>query len=351
MENRKKFDYTQFKENGELFIIAELSANHNNEFDLAIRTIDAIAATGADAVKVQTFTPDSLTLDVDNEYFGPRKDGLWKGKRPYDLYQVGMLPFEWHEKLKKHAESLGLFFFSSPFDSNCVEFLESLDVPMYKIASAEITDIDLIRSAASKGKPVIISTGMAGLEDVELAIETCLSVGNDQVILLKCTSEYPAPIDMANLSTIPMLREKFDVVVGVSDHTMGNIVPTVAVAMGGQVIEKHIILSRDLGGIDSQFSMEPDEFKEMVDYARMAAKSIGKPLLDLSEKNKLRRRSIFVAADILAGEELSIHNMRVVRPGHGLAPKYMKDLLGRKVKYSVKKGTPLDWNMLIENDK
>ncbi|CAM3818809.1 pseudaminic acid synthase [Sphingobacterium prati] len=351
MENRKKFDYTQFKENRALFIIAELSANHNNDFDLAIRTIDAIAATGADAVKVQTFTPESLTLDVDNEYFGPRTEGLWKGKRPYDLYQVGMLPFEWHEKLKKHAESLGLFFFSSPFDSNCVEFLESLDVPMYKIASAEITDIALIRAVARKGKPVIISTGMAGLEDVESAIETCLSVGNDQVILLKCTSEYPAPIEMANLSTIPMLKEKFGVIVGVSDHTMGSIVPTVAVALGGQVIEKHIILSRDLGGIDSQFSMEPAEFKEMVDCARMAAKSVGQPELELSEKNRLRRRSIFVSEDMVAGEEITVDNVKVVRPGHGLAPKFMKDLIGRKVKYSVKKGTPLDWNMLIENDK
>jgi len=351
MENRKKFDYKKFKENKEVFIIAELSANHNNDFDLAIKTIDAIASTGADAVKVQTFTPDSLTLDVDNLYFGPRKDGLWEGKRPYDLYKVGMLPFEWHGKLKMHAESLGLLFFSSPFDSYCVEFLEDLDVPMYKIASAEITDINLIKAVASKGKPVIISTGMAGLEDIELAINTCLAAGNDQIVLLKCTSEYPAPIDMANLSTIPMLKEKFGVVVGVSDHTMGSIVPTVSVAMGGQVIEKHIILSRDLGGIDSQFSMEPAEFKEMVDYARMAAMSIGSPVLELSEKNKLRRRSIFISEDIMEGEELSRHNMRVVRPGHGLAPRYMEDLIGRKVKHSVTKGTPLDWNMLMENDK
>jgi len=334
------FNYKEFKNNDNVFVIAELSANHNNNFDLAISTIDAIVDAGADAIKVQTFTPDSLTLDVDNEFFGPRKEGLWKGQRPYDLYKIGMLPFDWHKKLKDYAESKGLIFFSSPFDTKCVDFLEELDVPLYKIASAEITDIKLIEAVAKKGKPIIFSTGMAGLEDIDLAISTCIKFGNDQIILLKCTSEYPATIQDANLASLNLLKERYNVIVGISDHTMGSLVPIVSVALGAKVIEKHIILSRELGGIDSQFSMEPQEFKEMVEGVRNATKSIGIKSIELTEKNALRRRSIFISEDIKAGELITPENIKIVRPGNGLHPKFYDEIIGKSLNQDVKRGTP-----------
>lgn len=331
-----------FLKDKQVFIIAELSANHNNDFDLTIKTIDAISESGADAIKVQTFTPDSLTLDVDNEYFGPRKEGLWKGARPYDLYKTGMLPFEWQPKIKEYAERKGLTFFSSPFDKACTDFLADLEVPMYKVASAEITDTPLISHIASKGKPVIISTGMANMDDIEAAVNACRAQGNNQIALLKCTSEYPAPIEMANLATIPNLRDTFKVISGVSDHTMGPTVPIVAVALGAQIVEKHFILSRDLGGIDSVFSMEPSEFSYMVKEVRAANLAVGQIDYTLSEKNRLRRRSLFIAQDLKAGDIITEDSVRSVRPGHGLHPGIYTSVIGKKATMDLKKGTPLE---------
>ncbi|MDH5828678.1 pseudaminic acid synthase [Sphingobacterium faecium] len=329
------------KEEKEIFIIAEISANHNNDLNLALRTIEAIATTGADAVKVQTYTADSLTLDVDSDLFMARKGSLWEGRRLYDLYQEASLPYEWHAELKAHTEKFGMEFFSSPFDFEAVDLLESMDVPRYKIASFEITDIPLIAYTASKGKPIIISTGVASLADIELAVQTCRNVGNDDITLLKCTSEYPASADIANLLTIPNLRDTFGVKVGVSDHTMGSTVPVVAVTLGARVVEKHFILDRSLGGPDAAFSMEPQEFKEMVDAVRDAYLSLGSIGYSLSEKNMLRRRSLFISQDIKAGDTITKDNIKSVRPGHGLHPKYYEDVLGLTARKDLSKGTPL----------
>lgn len=330
-----------------VFIIAELSANHNNDFDLAIKTLMAMKEAGADAVKIQTYTADSLTLNVDNEYFGPRKEGLWKGLTPYDVFSEGSMPYEWQSKLKKKAEELGLVFFSSPFDREGVDFLESLKVPMYKIASFEITDIPLIKHVARKGKPVIISTGVAEIEDIELAVETCRSVGNNEIALLKCTSEYPAPIEAANLLTIPDLKERFNVTIGVSDHTMGSTVPTVAVALGAKIVEKHFILDRKLGGPDSSFSMEPHEFAEMVKSVREAEAALGNVTYEVSEKNKLRRRSLFVCENIKKGETFSQKNIKSVRPGNGMHPKFLSEIMGKNAKTDLEKGTPLSIESMV----
>lgn len=328
------------------FIIAELSANHNNNFDIAVKTIEAMADAGADAVKVQTYTADSLALDVNNEYFGPKKEGLWKGYRPYDLYKKAAMPYEWQPKLKQVAEDLGLVFFSSPFDKEGVNFLEKMDVPMYKIASFEINDIPLVKYAASKGKPMIISTGVADVNDIQLAVDTCRSVGNNHISLLKCTSEYPATIEMANLLTIPDMKARFGVNVGVSDHTMGNTVPIVAVTLGAKIVEKHFILNRNMGGADSAFSTEPHEFKEMVSAIRDTELSIGKVTYELTERDRSRRRSIFVVEDIKAGELITEKNVRSIRPGIGLEPKYLHQIYGKRAIIDLNKGIPLRMDYL-----
>lgn len=331
------------KEN-DLYIIAELSANHNNDFDLAVKTIEAMAKSGADAVKVQTYTADSMTIDVkdkDNPYFQPKDSGLWKGYRLYDLYTEASMPYEWQPKLKKISEDLGLEFFSSPFDLDGVDFLEKLDVPKYKIASFEITDIPLIKHAASKQKPMIISTGLGEIEDIQLAVNACREVGNDDITLLKCTSQYPATIEDANLLTIPDLKKRFGVKVGVSDHTMGNIVPVVAVSLGAKVIEKHFILDRSLGGADSAFSMEPDEFATMVKAAREAEQALGSVQYEVREPDKLRRRSLFVTQTVKKGAIFTNDNIRSIRPGHGLSPRYYTEVLGKKATQDIERGQPL----------
>jgi pseudaminic acid synthase len=325
----------------ELFIVAELSANHNNDLALAIKTIEAIARSGADAVKVQTFTADSLTLDVDNEFFGPRKDGLWKGRTLYELYQEGALPYEWHHTLQKVATDSGLVFFSAPFAKKDVDFLETLNVPLYKVASPEITDIPLISYMASKLKPMIISTGMADEQDIRLALDTCGKNGNKDVTLLKCTSEYPATPEMANLLTIPDMKKRFGARIGLSDHTLGSTAPIAAVALGATVIEKHFILDRSLGGIDSAFSMEPAEFAEMAKGAREAYAALGEVSYELTERNRLRRRSLFAAEDIKAGEPFTEINVRSVRPGNGLHPKYFSAIVGKLAKMDIEKGMPI----------
>lgn len=321
-----------------IFIIAELSANHNNDFVLAVKTLEAIAESGADAVKIQTYKPESLTLDLATGYFAPRTEGLWKGYVPWDLYTQAAMPYEWQPKLQKIAHELGLEFFSSPFDKEAVDFLESLNVTMYKIASFEITDIPLIEYTASQGKPMIISTGVAEIEDIELALEACRKVGNNDITLLKCTSQYPATIEQANLLTIPDLKSRFGVKVGVSDHTMGSLVPTVAVSLGATVVEKHFILDRGLGGPDAAFSMEPHEFKEMVQSVRQAKAALGAVSYEVSEKDKNRRRSLFVVKDIKTGEVITEENVRSIRPGFGMHPKELKNWLGKTSPKSFERG-------------
>src|SRR5690554_2900249 len=328
------------------FIIAELSANHNNSFDLALRTIEAIAEAGADAVKVQTYRPESLTLNMNTGAFSPRTEGLWSGYTPWELYSEAAMPYEWQPKLKEIAEHLGLVFFSSPFDFEAVDFLESFGNRIYKIASFEITDIPLIRYAASKGKPMIICTGFAEIEDIELALNACYDVRNNDITLLKCTSQYPASIDQANLRTIPDLKHRFGVSVGVSDHTMGSLVPIVAVSLGATVVEKHFILDRKLGGPDSSFSMEPNEFMEMIELVRNTEKTLGSVCYKVTDDDKNRRRSLFVAKDIKAGELCSVDNVRSVRPGVGLPPIERGNVLGRKFLKDVEEGTPLLYEYL-----
>lgn len=331
------------------FIVAELSSNHNNDFEFAVKTIKAIAKSGADAVKIQTYKPESLTLNLNEGYFAPIKDGLWKGKTPWELYQNASMPYEWQSKLKQIAENEGLIFFSSPFDIEGVDFLESLNVNIYKIASLEIVDIPLIEYCAKKQKPMIISTGAADLKDIELAIKTCHEVGNTDVTLLKCTSNYPSQINEANLLTIPDMKIKFGVKVGISDHTLGTIVPIAAVSLGATIVEKHFILDKKIDGIDSSFSLEPKEFTRMVNDIRNVETSLGSIDYNISEKDKLRRRSLFVVRDIKLGEKLSISNVRSIRPGYGLHPKEFKKIINKTVKQDVKKGTPLSWNMISDN--
>lgn len=328
------------KEN-KTFIIAELSANHNHDFDLAKRTILAMAESGANAVKVQTYKPDSLVMDCDNEYFGPIPAGLWKGIKRYDLYKEGAMPYEWQPLLKEYAESLGLVFFSTPFDLEGVDFLAEMNIPIYKVASFEINDIPLIKKIAQQHKPIIMSTGVACLDDIELAIDTCRKEGSYDITLLKCTSEYPAPYEHVNLLTIPDMKQRFGVKVGLSDHTMGSVVPLAAVALGATVVEKHFILSRLQGGPDSSFSMEPEEFKRMVEEIRIIEKSMGTVSYDLDDIKRGKRRALYAMKDISKGELFSADNIRSFRPSAGLSPKYFEELLGKPAKRNIKRGDPL----------
>ena len=335
--------------NSSVFIIAELSANHLQDFDLAVKTIQLAKESGADAVKFQTYTPDTITIDVNDEYFQIKEGNLWCGKTLYQLYQEAYTPWEWQPKLKHIAEELGLICFSSPFDKTAVDFLEEINVPAYKVASLEITDLPLIEYMASKGKPVIISTGIATLADIEAAVNTCKKVGNDQMALLKCTSAYPAPLEEANLRTIPNLADTFKAVVGFSDHTLGISAPIASVALGAKIIEKHFILDRKLGGPDAAFSMEPDEFRSMVDAIRDVEKVLGDVNYNLTEKMKKSRefsRSLFAVDDVKAGELFTEENARSIRPGFGLHPKHLEQILGKKARIDIKKGTPLDWGLI-----
>jgi len=324
-----------------VFIIAELSANHAGKIETAIDTIKAAKRTGADAIKLQTYTADTLTLDIDSGDFIIKSGSIWDGKTYHQLYQEAYTPWEWHEDLFRVAKEEGLICFSSPFDKTAVDFLEELECPIYKIASFEITDIPLIEYVASKGKPVIISTGIAEFEDIKLAIDTCRNAGNNDITLLKCTSSYPAPVDEANLVMIRKFAEDFGVKVGLSDHTLGITVPVVSVAMGATVIEKHFILDRAIGGPDASFSLDEKEFTEMVTAVRQAEKAIGKETYTLTEKQKSGKafaRSLYVAENINEGEEITEVNVRSVRPGFGLHPKYLKQLIGRKAPCYLSKG-------------
>lgn len=334
---------------GKTFLVAELSANHNQNFSLAVETIKAIKKSGADAVKLQTFTPDSLTINCKKKYFQIGGGTLWDGKTLYDLYKEAQMPLEWNEKLFKVAKEEGLICFSSPLDFDAVDLLESLNTPAYKIPSFEISDLELIKYAASKQKPIILSTGIAEKEDIELAIDACKSMGNYQIVLLKCTSSYPAPIEIANLKTILDYKTEFGVEVGFSDHTKGIVAPIVATTFGAALIEKHFILDKKNGGLDAEFSLTPDEFLEMANAVRDAEKLIGEVTYQLPEKikqNRIFARSIFVVDDIKASDIITRENIRVIRPGYGMHPKYFLDILGKKALIDIEKGTPLSEDMI-----
>jgi pseudaminic acid synthase len=329
------------------FIIAELSANHGHDINIAKDTIKAAKAAGADAIKIQTYTADTLTIDCDSEYFKLTSGTIWDGRTLYDLYSEAYTPWEWQKELMSYAESIGLIFFSTPFDKTAVDFLEELEVPIYKVASFEIIDIPLIEYIASKGKPIIMSTGIASLSDIEEAIEACKRMGNNQIVLLKCTSAYPANVEEANLKTIPNMKETFGVEVGLSDHTLGITVPIVAIALGAKVIEKHFILDKSIGGPDSSFSLEPHEFRQMVESVREAEKALGRVDYSMDEKKKNSRklgRSLFVVKDMQAGEPFTEDNLRSIRPGYGLASKHFNKILNRKATTDIKRGTPLSWD-------
>lgn len=326
-----------------VFIIAELSANHNGSLETALETIRAAKRAGADCIKLQTYTADTITIDCDKDDF-IIKGTIWEGKNLYQLYQEAYTPWEWHEELFKVAKVEGLVCFSSPFDKTAVDYLETLNVPAYKIASFEITDIPLIEYVASKGKPVIISTGIAEMEDIELALDACRRMGNNDIALLKCTSSYPAPIDEANMCMIKDMAQRFGVVTGLSDHTTGATVPIVAAAFGAKIIEKHFILDRSIGGPDASFSMNEEEFTTMVKVVREAEKAIGEVDYALTEKQKKGKdfsRSLYVVEDIKAGEIITEKNVRSIRPGFGMHPKYLNEIIGKTSKVDLFKGDPL----------
>ncbi len=337
-------------ENFPVFIIAEISANHGNDFSIAQKTIEAMKEAGADAVKFQTYTADTITIDSVNECFKIKQNTIWDGQILHKLYEEASMPWEWQPRLKKIVEDLGMICFSSPFDKTAVDFLEGMAVPAYKIASFEITDIPLIKYVASKGKPIIISTGVAELSDIEEAIDACKKVGNNQIAILKCTSAYPAAYEEMNLKTMPDMIKKFGAIIGLSDHTLGIEMPVAAVSLGAKIIEKHFILDKSIGGPDASFSLVPEQFREMVRAIRNTEKALGKVTYDLSEKSKKNRefsRSLFVVENIKKGEILTEKNIRSIRPGFGLAPKYYEEVLGKKAGKDIDRGTPLNWDMLI----
>jgi len=331
------------------FIIAELSANHNGDIAVALETIRAAKRTGADAVKIQTYTPDTLTIDCKNDYFKINHGTAWDGEYLYDLYERAYTPWEWHSEIFRVAKEEGIMCFSSPFDNTAVDLLEELDAPIYKIASFEIQDIPLIEYAASKGKPMILSTGIAEIEDIELAIETCRKAGNNDITILKCTSAYPADPADANLMTIPDIKDRFGVKAGLSDHTMGIEGPVVATVLGATVIEKHFILDKSIGGPDAHFSLDEKEFTEMVKAVRMAEQMMGRAEYDMTEKKKKSRqfsRSLFVVKDVKAGETITHDNVRSIRPGFGMHPKHLSEIVGKTFEQDLEKGTPLSFEMI-----
>lgn len=333
------------------YIIAEMSANHNQDFDVARRIIDAAAQAGADAIKLQTYTADTMTIDSDKEYFQVGGGTLWDGSTLYDLYKEAYTPWEWQPKLKEYANQLGLDLFSSPFDATSVDFLEEMGVPVHKVASFELVDIPLLEKIGATKKPVIMSTGMATLAEIDEAVRTLRRAGTTDLVLLKCTSAYPALPEEANLRTIPHLSAAFDVPAGLSDHTMGTAVPVAAVALGACVIEKHFTLSREVEGPDSSFSLEPHEFKEMVDAVRVAEKALGRVSYDLTEKQRASiafRRSLFVVKDIKKGEPLTDENVRSIRPGYGLHTRHLPEILGQRAAQDISRGTPLLWDLLTK---
>lgn len=337
-----------------VYVVAELSANHNQNFDQAVSIVRAAKEAGADAVKLQTYTADTLTLKSNLEHFRIKGGTLWDERTLYDLYQEAYTPWEWQPKLKAIADALEIDFFSSAFDETAVDFLEEMNVPVHKVASFEIVDIPLIEKMAKTGKPLIISTGMANDSEIEEAIQAARRSGTKEIALLKCTSAYPALPEEMNLRAIPYLAEKFKIPVGLSDHTMGHEIATVAVALGACIVEKHLTLSRSIPGPDSAFSLEPAEFKALVESIRTAEKALGQPTLRISkreEKSQVFRRSLFVVKDIKAGEIFTKDNVRSIRPGYGLPPKHLCSILNLHAKTSIKAGTPLQWEHISDLER
>lgn len=332
-----------------VYIVAELSANHRGDFELACELVVAAKQAGADAVKVQTFTPGGATLDSDAPPFRVGDGTLWSGRKLYDLYTEAMMPWSWQPKLQAHAHKLGIEFFSMGSEPGAIDFLEGMDVPVHKVSSFEIVDIPLVEKAARTGKPLILSTGMASLEEIEEAVGAARSAGCRQLALLKCTSAYPAPPEEMNLRTIPELARRFGVPVGLSDHTMGIAVPVAAVALGASIIEKHFTLRRSDGGLDAAFSLEPHEFREMVQAIRAAEKSLGSVRFGggpEEAKSRVFRRSLFVVGDVKRGQEFTGVNVRSIRPAHGLHPRHLPDVLGRHAACDIEAGTPLSWELV-----
>jgi pseudaminic acid synthase len=332
-----------------VFIVAEISANHRQSLDNARQLVRAAATAGADAVKLQTYTPDTITIDADGEPFRIQSGTVWDGQTLYSLYAEAHTPWEWHEDLQHDAEAAGLVFFSSPFDRSAVDFLDRLGVPAFKIASFEITDIGLIQRVAQTGKPMIISTGMATLEEIEEAVAAARNAGASEIALLKCTSAYPAPAAEANLRTMDDLRQRFAVPVGLSDHTIGTAVSVTAVALGASIVEKHLTLARANGGPDAAFSSEPQEFAEMVRQIREAEAALGRVSYEATAHesgSRILRRSLFVVADMAAGDEFTEDNVRSIRPGHGLHTRHLPEVLGRHASREIPRGTPLQWDLV-----
>jgi pseudaminic acid synthase len=333
------------------YIVAEMSANHNQDWDQAVKIVETAKKAGADAVKLQTYTPDTLTINCNNKYFNI-KGTLWHGKNLYKLYGKAYTPWKWQPKLKAIAENLSMHLFSTPFDTTAVDFLEKMDVPAYKIASFEMVDLPLIRRVAQTGKPIIMSTGLATLAEIDEAVRTIREAGGKQLALLKCTSSYPAPPEETNLRTILHMADAFKVPTGLSDHTIGIAVPIAAVALGACIVEKHFTLSRSIPGPDSSFSLEPNEFKNMVDAIRVAEKALGKINYNVTKgeaASRVFRRSLFVVKDIKAGEKFTKENVRSIRPGYGLHTRYWNDVLQQRASRDIKRGTPLDLGMMQED--
>ena len=327
------------------YIIAEMSANHAGSIERALEMIHVAKEAGADCIKIQTYTPDTMTIDCHNEYFNIEK-GTWEGENLYSLYQKAYTPWEWHKQLRDEATKVGIDFLSTPFDNTSVDFLEELGMSFYKIASFELVDIPLLEYIASKNKPIIMSTGMGSIEEITEAVDAIYSAGNRQLALMKCSSAYPAKSEEMNLSTICDMKKRFDIPVGLSDHSMGAFSAATAVALGANIIEKHFCISRAIKNPDSTFSMEPDEFRDMVDQVREVEKAMGKVSYGVSkqeETNACFRRSLFVVKDIAAGEKLTPENIRSIRPAYGLKPKYYKEVLGKVAKHEIKRGTPLSF--------
>lgn len=328
------------------FIVAEMSGNHNMDFERAKEIIRAAAEAGVDAVKLQTYTADTITLNSRQPCFYTTSGGLWEGQTLYSLYKKAYTPWEWQPKLKELADELGIILFSSPFDVTAVDFLEKMNVPAYKIASFEINDTQLLKKVAETGKPIMISTGIADIADIDLAVQTCKDAGNEQIVLLKCTSSYPALYEEMNLALIPNMKETFGCSAGLSDHSLGDEVALAAVAMGASVVEKHFTLKRDDGGVDADFSMEAEEMKDMVKRIRNVEAAIGKVSYSLTEKQKRQKRfsrSLFVSKPVKKGELFTAENIRSVRPGNGLSVKYLEQILGRKASHDLAYAAPLTW--------
>ena len=326
-----------------------MSANHNQDFDQAVRIIEAVKEAGADAIKLQTYTPDTMTINCDNGYFRIGKGTIWEGRNLYDLYGEAYTPWNWQPRLKEIANGMGLDLFSTPFDETAVDFLEKMDVQVYKIASFENVDLPLLRKIARTGKPMIMSTGMATLAELDEAVGTIREAGGDQLALLKCTSAYPAPPEEMNLQTIPHLAETFSVPTGVSDHTLDIAVPVAAVALGACIVEKHFTLSRSIPGPDSAFSLEPAEFKAMAEAVRITEKAVGAVHYGVGEREAsscVFRRSLFVVKGVKAGEVFTPQNVRSIRPGYGLHTRHLDDIIGRRATQAIERGTPLTWDLI-----